>query len=72
MFVEAIMMVFEATQSRAAVQMLALRPITEAMGPAKQELTKAPRVIKDEMSCCRSVEMFQPVNVSGARYPKIW
>jgi hypothetical protein len=32
----------------------------------------APRVIKEEMSCCRSVVMFHPVLDLDERYPKTW
>jgi hypothetical protein len=39
--------------------------------PAVAELMKAPSVISEEMSCCLSVVIFQPVGALGARYPKI-
>lgn len=33
------------------------------------ELMKAPRVMSDEMSCCRTVSMFHPMAVPGASWP---
>lgn len=67
-----IMMTFATQHRRLAAQILGLRPMNEAIGPAVEELKKAPRVIRDEMSCWRSVDRFHPSGVSGASCPKIW
>lgn len=72
MLVLAIMMMLATAHITEATQILPLRPITLATGPAKEELTKAPSVMREEMSCCRSVEMFHPVKVDGSWYPKTW
>jgi len=69
MFVVAIMMTLETQQRRQADQMVALRPRTVAMGPAQPELRKAPSVIKDEIHCWRSGEMFQPPGTFLSTWP---
>jgi hypothetical protein len=46
--------------------MVILRESTAAMGPAMDELRKAPSVMSDEISCWRSVEMFQPPGRLGS------
>lgn len=51
MLVVTIMMTFEIQHRRLAAQMLGLRPMNEATGPAVEELRKAPRVMREEMSC---------------------
>lgn len=68
-FVLVIMIILATQQMTLADQMLAFRPMNDAIGPAPQELIKAPSVINDEMSCCRTVDIFQPRGV-GALYPK--
>lgn len=50
-FVVVIMMTLDTQQRRLAAHILGLRPMNEAMGPAVDELKKAPRVIREEMSC---------------------
>jgi hypothetical protein len=70
MFVLAIIITLATQQRTLADQILAFRPMKDATGPALEELRKAPRVISDEMSCWRSVDMFQPSGV-GALYPNI-
>lgn len=72
MFVLAIMMMLATEHMTAAIHILPRRPMNLAMGPAKEELAKAPNVMREEMSCCRSVEMFHPVKVAGSWYPKIY
>jgi hypothetical protein len=71
MLVVTIMMTFAIQHRRLADQILGLRPMNDATGPAVEELKNAPRVIRDEMSCWRSVERFHPSGVSGASCPKI-
>lgn len=51
MLVVTIMMTFEMQHKRLAAQILGLRPMNEAMGPAVDELKNAPSVISDDMSC---------------------
>lgn len=51
MLVVTIMMTFEIQHKRLADQMLGLRPIKDAIGPAVDELKNAPRVMRDEISC---------------------
>lgn len=58
MLVVAIMITLAVQQRTMAAQMEARRLRYVAMGPAAQELRKAPRVINDEISCWHSVEMF--------------
>lgn len=72
MLVLAIMMILATAHRTEAIQILSRRPMTLAMGPAKEELAKAPRVMREEMSCWRSVEMFQPVAVMESWYPKTY
>lgn len=72
MLVLAIMMILATAHSTDATQILPLRPMTLATGPTKEELTKAPNVIREEISCCRSVEMFHPVVVAVSWYPKTY
>lgn len=43
-----------------------------ARNPAPPEETKAPSVIREEISCWRSVVRFHPMGVLGARNPKTW
>ena len=66
MLVVAIMMMLDTMQSKLALQMLVFRPMKDAMGPAPDELMKAPSVIREEINCWRSVEMFHPLGSSGA------
>lgn len=66
------------------MMMLAAKHVTQAMArhmrrpkraegtPADAELMKAPSVIKEEMSCWRSVVMFHPVTVLFVGYPKTY
>jgi hypothetical protein len=61
-----IMMTVDTTHSRDASQRQAFRPSLAATKPAVPELTHAPRSIRDVMSCCRVVDMFQPMGVLGA------
>jgi hypothetical protein len=49
-----------------------LRPKYFAVNPAVDEEMKAPKIIREEMSCCRSGLMFQPSGVDGALCPKIY
>lgn len=51
MLVVTIMITFEIQHKRLAAQILGLRPMNEAMGPAVDELKNAPSVISDDMSC---------------------
>lgn len=51
MLVVTIMITFEIQHKRLAAQILGLRPMKEAMGPAVDELRNAPSVISDDMSC---------------------
>jgi len=60
MFVVAIMITFDTMHKMLATQTVIFRDMIVAMGPAMEELRKAPRVMSDEMSCCRSVEIFHP------------
>lgn len=64
-----IMITFATQQSNEAIQRHCLRPSFVAKMPAVEELRKAPRVIKDEMSCCRSAERFQPPGTLGFGSP---
>jgi hypothetical protein len=48
---------FDTQQSADASQRHCLRPNFVAKIPAEEELRNAPRVMRDEMSCCRSGEM---------------
>lgn len=66
MSVVAIMTTFDMMHKRLAIQIVILRPTTEAMGPAAEELRKAPSVIREEINCCRSVEMFHPPGRLGS------
>lgn len=61
-----IMMVVATAHSREASQRQVLRPSLAATKPAVPELTHEPRSIREAMSCCRVVEMFQPIGVLGA------
>lgn len=65
MFVLVIIITLATQQIPLADKIHAFRPINDAMGPAAEELIKAPSIISDEMSCCRSVDMFQPRGVSA-------
>jgi hypothetical protein len=56
-FVVAIMTTFDMQQRIDAIHKHCLRPIFVAKIPADAELTNAPSVISEEMSCCRSGEM---------------
>lgn len=60
MLVVVIMITFDTIHTTLAVHRVVLRDMTPAMGPAMEELRKAPSVMSEEMSCCRSVEMFHP------------
>jgi hypothetical protein len=60
----AIMMMFATQQVTQAINRQCLRPSLFAMIPAVAALTKAPKVIKDDISCCRSVVMFHPVGMT--------
>jgi hypothetical protein len=53
-----------------AIQRDILRPKTRAVKPAVDDEIKAPRVIRDEISCCLSAERLYPSGVSGAGSPK--
>ncbi len=59
----------EATQ---AIQSDILRPYSIAPKPAVHEVTKAPSVISDEMSCCRSDEMLYPIGLVGSSLPNTY
>jgi hypothetical protein len=43
-----------------------------AKNPALEELMKAPKIINDEMSCCRPGEMLYPMRTVGSGWPKTW
>jgi hypothetical protein len=51
------MTTFDMQQRIDAIHKHCLRPIFVAKIPADAELTNAPSVISEEMSCCRSGEM---------------
>ena len=57
----------ETTQQTQAIQRQDFRPSFMATNPAVAELMNAPRVIRDEINCWRTVVMFQPIAVPGAR-----
>jgi hypothetical protein len=65
-----IMTTFEMQHSADASQRHCLRPSFVAKIPADEELRKAPSVMSDEMSCCRSGEMLYPVGETGSLWPK--
>jgi hypothetical protein len=52
-----IITIFDTQQSADASHRHCLRPNFVAKMPADEELRKAPSVIRDEMSCCRSGEI---------------
>jgi hypothetical protein len=66
MLVVVIMITLATMHSRLATQMVTFRDMMVARGPAMDELRKAPRVMSDEISCWRSVEMFHPPGTSGS------
>ena len=66
MLVEAIMMTLATMHNRLAAQIDVLRDMKPAMGPAMEELTKAPSVMSEEISCWRSVERFHPPGTLGS------
>ncbi|KAK5633791.1 hypothetical protein RRF57_009505 [Xylaria bambusicola] len=55
-----------------AIQSDILRPKYFAVNPAVDDEMKAPRTIREEMSCCRSALMFHPRGVDGALSPKTY
>ena len=57
----AIIITFETQHSTEASQRQSLLPSLAAVKPAVPELMKAPSVINDEINCCRSVDIFQPI-----------
>lgn len=59
--VVAIMMTFEAQHKMQASHRHCLLPSFAAAKPAPPEETNAPRVMRDEINCCRSGAMFQPL-----------
>jgi hypothetical protein len=66
MSVVAIMTMLDTTHKMLASQTVILRPMTVAMGPAREEERNAPSVMSEEMSCWRSVEMFHPPGREGS------
>jgi hypothetical protein len=70
MFSVVIIMMFATKQVTHARARHARRPKRVEGIPAVAELMNAPSVIRDEMSCWRSVVMFHPVGLFGERYPK--
>jgi len=58
------------THSTHPAQRDVLRPKNEAVKPAVADVTKAPSVINDWISCCRSEVMFHPVGLCWSAYPK--
>ncbi len=72
MFSVVIIITFATQQNRQAIQRHCLRLTYFATKPAVPELMKAPSVMSDEISCCRSVSRFHPRAVWGASWPKIW
>lgn len=71
MCVVVIMMMLATQQVIQAIQRQALRPSLLATRPAVPELMNAPRVMSEEINCCLSVAIFQPVGEAGVRYPYI-
>lgn len=69
MLVVVIMTTLETTQRRHAIHRHTLRPSLAAGRPADPELMKAPSVMREEMSCWRVVEMFQPIGAVGSSWP---
>ena len=69
MLVVVIITTFETTHRRHAIHRHTLRPSFAAGTPAEPELMKAPRVMREEMSCWRVVEMFQPIGAVGSSWP---
>lgn len=69
MLVVAIMMAFEAQISTEAIHKHGMRPMYSAKKPADDEERNAPRVIRDEISCWRSVEMLYPIGEVGSGWP---
>lgn len=67
MFSVVIMMMFAMKQTTQARARQYRRPKRVEGMPAVAELMNAPSVMSDEMSCWRSVWMFHPVGVLGAR-----
>lgn len=61
-----IMTMLAIVHRRHASQRQARRPSFQARGPAKREAITAPRVIREEMSCWRPGEMFQPRGMAGS------
>lgn len=57
----AIMMMFETQHRSDASHRQALLPSLAAVKPAVPELMKAPSVIRDDINCWRSVDIFQPI-----------
>ena len=59
------------TKTRAqAIQSDSRRPAQRDVNPADDEDTKAPSTMSDEMSCCRSDEMFHLGSASEGGSPK--
>lgn len=65
----AIIMMLAMQQPKQAIQRHCLRLTYVATIPAVPELMKAPRVMREEMSCCRTVSRFHPRGVPGASWP---
>lgn len=55
------MMMFETQHRTEASHRQSRLPSLTAVKPAVPELMKAPSVINDEINCCRSVDIFQPI-----------